>query len=152
MHRFGSESRTGTAPDCAAVRHPAIADAVVPEAELIEPGGFLQGSPTILRRFRDHFHHRVHLRAMRDGQPRRRATETTAAFKTTEFVASAVAVVGVFRLQLICDAREPSASRRRLSDARPRRGAQSDGRLTASSAGGPTVSYLTTTARRVPSG
>jgi hypothetical protein len=38
-----------------------------------------------------------------DGQPRRRTTETKAAFKTTEFIAYVVAVVGVFIASIVVD-------------------------------------------------
>ena len=38
-----------------------------------------------------------------DGQPRRRTNETKAAYKTTEFMAYVVAVVGVFIASLVVD-------------------------------------------------
>jgi hypothetical protein len=38
-----------------------------------------------------------------DGQPRRRSTETKAAFKTTEFIAYVVAVLGVLIASLVVD-------------------------------------------------
>ena len=41
--------------------------------------------------------------AMLDGQPRRRTTETKAAFKTTEFIAYVVAVVGVLIASVVVD-------------------------------------------------
>ena len=41
--------------------------------------------------------------AMLDGQPRRRTTETKAAFKTTEFIAYVIAVVGVLIASVVVD-------------------------------------------------